>query len=89
MHFLVEFFLVPELLPGQIVIWYNASFHQGLNLQRLIERAGCQLLFLPAYSPDLNPIEKFWARLKHYVRKTIKFFDCLQNALNNALKLLS
>ena len=85
----VENFLVPELLPGQIVIGDNASFHQGVNLQKLIEGAGCQLLFLPPYSPDLNPIEKFWARLKHYVRKTIKEFDCLQDALNNALKFLS
>ncbi|NEQ88202.1 MAG: IS630 family transposase, partial [Moorea sp. SIO2I5] len=45
---------------------------------------GCELLFLPAYSPDLNKIEKFWSRLKHHLRKTIEEFDCLQDALDNA-----
>jgi len=57
----VEFFLLPELLPGQIVIIDNASFHGSARIRQLIEQAGCQLIFLPAYSPDLNKIEKFWA----------------------------
>ncbi|NEO02501.1 MAG: hypothetical protein F6J94_14420 [Moorea sp. SIO1F2] len=55
----------------------------------LIEQAGCELLFLPAYSPDLNKIEKFWSRLKHHLRKTIEEFDCLQDALDNAFRVLS
>ncbi|NEO23857.1 transposase [Moorena sp. SIO4A5] len=58
-------------------------------IKKLIEQAGCELLFLPAYSPDLNKIEKFWSRLKHHLRKTIEEFDCLQDALDNAFRVLS
>ena len=85
----VEFFLMPELLPGQIVIMDRASFHSSAYIKKLIEQAGCELLFLPAYSPDLNKIEKFWSRLKHHLRKTIEEFDCLQDALDNAFRVLS
>lgn len=85
----VEFFLLPELLPGQIVIMDNASFHGSARIRQLIEQAGCQLIFLPAYSPDLNKIEKFWARLKNYLRKIIHQFDCLQDAVDHAFKVLS
>jgi len=56
----VEKMLVPELHPGQIVIMDNAAFHKSQKTKELIERKGCRLVFLPPYSPDLNPIEKFW-----------------------------
>ncbi len=85
----VEFLLVPELLPGQIVIMDQASFHLSARIKQLIEMAGCELLFLPPYSPDLNKIEKFWARLKHHLRKTLHQFDCLQDAIDNAFRVLS
>lgn len=85
----VEFFLMPELLPGQIVIMDRASFHLSGRIKKLIAQAGCQLILLPAYSPELNKIEKFWARLKHYLRKTLKQFDSLQDALDNAFRVLS
>ncbi|MEM9153220.1 MAG: IS630 family transposase [Cyanobacteria bacterium P01_F01_bin.3] len=62
----VEHVLVPELEPGQVVVIDNASFHKSVTTRQLIEAAGCELLFLPPYSPDLNKIEKFWARLKQY-----------------------
>ncbi|MFM6393234.1 MAG: transposase, partial [Dolichospermum sp.] len=52
-------------------IWDNASFHKSEALQTLIEEAGCRLLFLPAYSPDLNPIEGWWAVLKRVVTNGI------------------
>lgn len=55
----LEKLLIPELKPGQTVIMDNATFHKSEKTQQLIERAGCTLLFLPPYSPDLNPIEKF------------------------------
>lgn len=42
----------------------NAAFHKSQNTRAIIEEAGCGLIFLPPYSPDLNPIEKFWANLK-------------------------
>lgn len=85
----VEQCLVGQLRPGQVVVMDNASFHKSTLIQELIEQAGCTLLFLPSYSPDLNKIEKFWARLKHYLRKTINQFDNLWDAVDNAFKQLS
>ena len=61
--------LAPELKPGLTVIMDNASFHKAPAIRQAIEAAGCQLLFLPPYSPDLNPIEKFWAKVKAWLRK--------------------
>jgi transposase len=65
----VEEMLLPELKPGQTVIWDNASFHQSPEFKKLIESAGCTLIYLPTYSPDLNPIEKWWAKLKAWIRR--------------------
>lgn len=67
----VEKFLIKELKAGQTVILDNASFHKSLRTRELIESAGCKLLFLPAYSPDLNPIEKFWANMKRWVKNKL------------------
>ena len=61
--------LVPELEEGQVIIIDNASFHKSAKTKELIEGAGCKLLFLPAYSPDLNKIEPQWANLKDRMRK--------------------
>ena len=51
----VEKFLIKELIPGQVVIMDNASFHKSQRTKELIESVGCKLIFLPPYSPDLNP----------------------------------
>ena len=67
----LENVLLPELKPGQTVIMDNASFHKGGKIKSLIESAGCQLQYLPAYSPDFNPIERFWARIKHFFRQLL------------------
>jgi hypothetical protein len=67
----------------------NASFHKSTLIRQLIEQVGCTLLFLPPYSPDLNKIEKFWARLKHYLRKTVNQFPNLWDAVDNAFRQLS
>lgn len=85
----IEQCLVPELTPGQVVVLDNASFHKSDRIRELIEQAGCQVVFLPPYSPDLNKIEKFWARIKHDVRKTLHQFDTLWDALDNAFRVLS
>lgn len=85
----VEQVLVPELKPGQVVVIDNASFHKSATTRALIEQVGCKLLFLPSYSPDLNKIEKFWARLKHYLRKTINQFEDFWDAVDNAFQALS
>lgn len=64
----VEQLLVPSLLPGQIVILDNLPVHKSARARRLIEQAGCSVLFLPAYSPDFNPIELAFAKLKQGLR---------------------
>lgn len=66
----VEQLLVPTLLSGQIVVLDNLSVHKSARARRLIEAAGCTVLFLPAYSPDCNPIEQAFAKLKQYLRST-------------------
>ena len=61
--------LVPELRSGDVVIIDNLSSHKRASVRELIEAAGARLLFLPPYSPDFNPIEKAFARLKALLRK--------------------
>jgi len=65
----VKGFLVPTLRPGDIVIMDNLGSHKGKAVRRAIREAGARLLFLPKYSPDLNPIEQVFAKLKHLLRK--------------------
>jgi transposase len=65
----VEKVLVPTLRPGDIVIMDNLGSHKGKAVRRLIRAAGDKLIFLPKYSPDLNPIEQVFASLKHLLRK--------------------
>ncbi|GAJ46764.1 hypothetical protein HE1_01103 [Holospora elegans E1] len=59
-------FLIKELKSGQGVIMDNASFHKSNRSQELIESVKCSIIFLLPYSPDLNPIEKFWANMKRW-----------------------
>ncbi len=61
--------LVPELRPGDVVIMDNLSSHKGPKVRTLIEAAGAELRFLPPYSPDFNPIENAFAKLKALLRK--------------------
>jgi putative transposase len=65
----VEAVLIPTLRPGDIVIMDNLGSHKGRAVRRAIRAAGAKLLFLPKYSPDLNPIEQVFAKLKHLLRK--------------------
>ena len=65
----VEKILVPTLRPGEIVVMDNLGSHKGPVVRRLIRSAGAKLIFLPKYSPDLNPIEQVFAKLKHLLRK--------------------
>ena len=65
----VEQVLVPTLRPGDIVAMDNLSSHKGRAIRRAIRAAGAKLFFLPPYSPDLNPIEQMFAKLKTLLRK--------------------
>ena len=65
----VDQVLVPELTPGDVVVMDNLSSHKGPAVRRAIEAAGANLLYLPPYSPDFNPIENAFAKLKALLRK--------------------
>ena len=59
----------------------NAAFHRSQKTKELIESVGCKIIFLPPYSPDLNPIEKFWANMKRWIKDKITEFSHLYDAL--------
>ena len=80
----LEQILVPELRPGQVVILDNASFHKSQASIEIIQKAGCEVLFLPPYSPDLNPIEKFWANFKKKVREALNEYSSLAKAIDQS-----
>jgi len=86
----VEQCLVPSLRCGDIVVMDNLSAHKNARVRELIEQAGCDLWYLPAYSPDLNPIEKVWSKVKTYLRRvSAKTLDALIEAVANALHTLT
>jgi len=64
----VEHLLYPVLKPGDVVVMDNLSAHKAPAVSEWIEKAGAEVLYLPPYSPDLNPIEKAWAKLKQLLR---------------------
>ena len=64
----VEHLLYPVLKPGDVVVMDNLSAHKAPAVREWIEKAGAEVLYLPPYSPDLNPIEKAWAKLKQLLR---------------------
>ena len=68
-HAYVEQFLVPTLKPGDVVILDNLGSHKGKAVRRAVRDVGARLLFLPKYSPDLNPIEQVFAKFKTLLRK--------------------
>lgn len=80
--------LCPSLTAGQLVILDNATFHKDDELFEIIKEYDCKLLYLPPYSPDLNPIEHFWANFKRNLRKVIKKFDSLTTAITYAMTII-
>lgn len=68
----VEQILGPDLRPGDIVIMDNLPSHKGEHVRKAIEAAGASLLYLPPYSPDLNPIENAFSKIKAYLRKVAR-----------------
>lgn len=82
--------LVPTLRPGQVVILDNLSVHKTPAARQAIEAAGCQVRFLPAYSPDFNPIELVFGRLKTHLRTiAARTIDGLMTAIGDGLNAVS
>jgi transposase len=82
----VEQILAPSLQAGQIVILDNLNTHTGEKIRQVIEARGCQLLFLPAYSPDFSPIEEAFSKLKAVLRRVgARTPEALQEAIGQAL----
>jgi transposase len=79
--------LAPTLRPGDVVIMDNLSCHKTAEAARLIAAAGAELRFLPAYSPDLNPIERMFSKLKAWLRSAkARTIDALVEAMGDALR---
>lgn len=81
----LEEVLLPQLSPGKVLVLDNASFHKGGRIRDLVEEAGCALLYLPPYSPDLSPIEQCWGWIKARVRRGRERFEMLHGALDHEL----
>jgi transposase len=82
----VERVLAPSLSPGEIVVLDNLSSHKGSRIRELIEGRGCELIYLPPYSPDLNPIEEAFAKIKALLRKAAaRTREALLEAMGRAL----
>ena len=83
----VEQVLVPTLSPGDVVVLDNLGSHRGKAVRRAIRQAGAKMLFLPKYSPDLNPIEQVFSKLKHLLRKAqARSCDAVFSAIDRTLK---
>ena len=83
----VEQILAPSLSAGQIVVLDNLSAHKGARVLQLIEARGCELLFLPASSPDYSPIEEIFSKLKAFLRRVgARTHEALQEAIGQALE---
>lgn len=78
--------MLPQLVPGDIILLDNATFHHGERLKHLVEEAGCELWYLPPYSPDFNKIENWWAVLKNWMRQRLKEFDSVRNCVDAAFQ---
>ena len=82
--------LCPALRPGDVVVMDNLSSHKVAGVRERIETAGAELLYLPPYSPDLNPIEKAWAKLKQLLRTAkARTAETLQQAIAELLPAIS
>ena len=81
--FWFETMLLPQVRPGSVIVMDNARFHPKKALHELASRVGCRVLFLPPYSPYLNPIESYWAWLKARLRNILPSFPSLDLAISD------
>lgn len=79
-------FLLPQLTPGHVLVLDNARIHHANAVKELVASFGCRLLFLPPYSPELNPIEKTWANFKNWLRKNRDLMKDIPAAIKQYFK---
>jgi transposase len=85
-----EQMLAPELRPGDVVVMDNLGAHKVNGIREAIEAVGARLVYLPPYSPDLNPIEKCWSKVKHILRSIgARTKEGLHQAMAQALNLIT
>jgi len=81
---------VPNLWKGATVVWDNVPIHQGEEIEKAIAEAGARLIYLPPYSPDFNPIENFWSKVKNTLRSIgARTYQALDLALADAYSQVS
>ena len=86
----VEHCLAPALEPGDILIMDNLPAHKSMRITQAVENAGCTLAYLPPYSPDLNPIENMWSKVKAILRKiAARSFEALIDGVDEALRAIT
>jgi len=86
----VEHFLAPELRQGQVVVMDNLGAHRPKRVRELIEGRGCELIYLPPYSPDYNPIEEAFSKIKGFLRRVqARTREALVEAMGQALSTVS
>lgn len=78
--------LLPQLVPGDVIVIDNASFHKGQAIEEIVAEAGCEIWYLPPYSPDLNEIEHWWFVLKNWMKQRWDEFDTFRDCVDAALK---
>lgn len=78
--------LMPQLSEGDVIILDNASFHKGESIREIVEEAGCEIWYLPPYSPDLNKIENWWAVLKTWMKQRKNDFETIAECVEEAFR---
>ena len=78
--------LLPQLQPGDAIVIDNASFHRSHYIDEIVAAAGCEVWYLPPYSPDLNGIEHCWFGLKNWMRQRWDEFDSFRDCVDAAFK---
>jgi len=86
----VQQVLVPELRPGQVVVFDNLSPHKKPTVKKAIEAAKCRVIFLPPYTPEFNPIEPCWSKMKEFLRsRAVTTRDALEAAVADAMETIT